>query len=329
MKVIDMHCDTIGEIRQKRKKGPVFLRENDLSIDLEKMRQSGYMMQTFAIYINSEKEPDAFAAAKETLKVFKEEMQRNADIISQITSFRELEENNRAGKMSALLSLEEGAIFQDSPDNLQWFYDQGVRMATLTWNYENELAYPNISGDPMTQEIWSTGDDRGLKEKGLEFLREMERLHMIADVSHLSDGGFWDIARYAERPFIASHSNARGYVKAAARNLTDDMIRTLAQKGGVMGLNFCVAFTRPDWRPGQLGASADELAEMAKYIIRVGGEDCLGLGTDFDGISELPQITDAGKMEMLEDAMRKKGLSTSQIEKIFWKNVYGFLKENL
>lgn len=330
MRVIDMHCDTISEIRRRRREQPeISLRRNQFSIDLEKMKQGDYMMQTFAIYINREREPDSFAAAKETLKVFKEETGKNPEMISQITSFRELEENSKKGRMSALLSLEEGAIYQDSLENLRWFYEQGVRMATMTWNYENDLGYPNISGDPMTQKIWSRGDERGLKKKGMEFLEEMERLHMIVDVSHLSDGGFWDVARHTRRPFIASHSNARGYAKAAARNLTDDMIHTLAEKGGVMGLNFCVAFVRPDWKPGQPGANAEELAEMAKYIVRVGGEECLGLGTDFDGIAELPEIADAGKIEMLAEAMKKKGISPGQIEKIFWKNVYRFLKENL
>ena len=81
---------------------------------------------------------------------------------SQVRTYSELEANEKAGKMSALLSLEEGAIFQNSLDSLRWFHRQGVRMATLTWNYENDFGFPNCMGDPLTQKTWSWGDDRGL-----------------------------------------------------------------------------------------------------------------------------------------------------------------------
>lgn len=99
----------------------------------------------------------------------------------------------------------------------------------------------------MRERPWSTGNSKGLKQRGMEFLEEMEDLHMIPDVSHLSDGGFRDVAGYTKRPFLATHSNARGAAPDAARNLTDDMIRILAEKGGIMGLNFCVSFVREVW----------------------------------------------------------------------------------
>lgn len=161
MQIIDMHCDTISKIRHlENEVQHTSLRRNSLSVDLEKMKKSGYTMQTFAIYVNWEEEPDAAGAAKEILKVFQREMNQNPDLISQITSYSELEANEKAGRMSALLSLEEGAIYQESTDTLKWFHEQGVRMATLTWNYENDFGFPNCMGDPFTQEIWSWGEDR-------------------------------------------------------------------------------------------------------------------------------------------------------------------------
>lgn len=304
------------------------LRKNDLCVDLERMRRGGYSLQTFAMFVDLAEEPDACRGAKEILEIFKREMAENEDLISLITSCKELEENERAGKMSALLSLEEGAIYQESLECLRWFWEQGVRMATLTWNHENDLAYPNRAGNPLEEEIWSTGEERGLKKKGLEMLEEMEGLHIIVDVSHLSDGGFRDVAGFAKRPFIASHSNARGLAKAAARNLTDDMIVTLAEKGGIMGLNYCVSFMRPAWKPGQEGASMDEIVEMARYILRVGGSDCLGLGSDFDGILERPDMGDCSHMQELAERMAGK-LGYEQTDKIFSGNVRRFLKENL
>ncbi|MGN0399269.1 MAG: dipeptidase [Blautia sp.] len=330
MKIIDMHCDTIGEIRQQEKLGKsLCLRRNHLCVDLEKMKRGDYLLQTFAIFIDWKAEPDAWAAACETLKTFKREMAENEDLISLVSSYKELEENEQKGRMSALLSLEEGAIYQDSVERLRWFHEQGVRMATLTWNYENKLAYPNFMGNPLEEKIWSRGDDRGLKNAGLEFLEVMEELHIIPDVSHLSDGGFRDVAKYAKRPFVASHSNARGRVPGAARNLTDDMIRMLAEKGGVMGLNYAVSFMRPDWKPNQTGTTMDEIVEMAKYVVNTGGMECLGLGSDFDGILEAPEMKDCGNMQRLADRFRMKGFTEGQTEKIFSGNVKRFLKENL
>lgn len=329
MRVIDMHCDTVGEMRLLEKAGAkVSLRQNNLSVDLEKMRKGGYSLQTFAMFVDRKEEGDAFGAAREILHIFRREMEENKDIISQITSFAELEENEKTGKMSALLSIEEGAVYQESKEQLQWFYEQGARMATLTWNYENDLAYPNRAGNPLEETVWSTGEERGLKEKGIEYLEEMERLHIIVDVSHLSDGGFRDVARYSKRPFIASHSNARGLAKAAARNLTNDMIHTLAERGGVMGLNYCVAFMRPDWKPGEEGTTMDEIVEMARYILNTGGSECLGLGSDFDGIEERPQMYDCSRMQELAERMAAR-LGSTQTDKIFSGNVRRFLKENL
>ena len=120
---------------------------------------------------------------------------------------------------------------------LRRLQELGVRMMTLTWNYPNELAAPNANpGGPLV-----ANTETGLKEKGFEFLAEMERLHIIADVSHLSDKGFWDIAEHSTRPFAASHSNCRA-LAPHCRNLTDEMIRALANKGGLVGLNYCSGF---------------------------------------------------------------------------------------
>ena len=144
-----------------------------------------------------------------------------------------------------MLTVEEGAVCKGSTGKLRHLYRLGVRMLTLTWNYPNELGWPNVKMPPEGSEEAPdfTVPDRehGLTETGFAFLSEMERLGMIVDVSHLSDAGFWDVARAAEKPFVASHSNARA-VCHHVRNLNDEMIRALAEKGGVTGLNFCPSF---------------------------------------------------------------------------------------
>ena len=326
----DLHCDTISAVYELRKQGKqAELRSNSLHLDLEKLQRGSYGLQTFALFVNKGEAENCCLEAKNIVKLFKEEMEKNQDVISQVYTFEDIEENEREGKLSALLSLEEGAIFEKSPDDLKWFYDQGARIATFTWNHENSLGYPNDFGNPMKERPWSTGNPRGLKQRGVEFLEQMERLHTIPDVSHLSDGGFWDVARYAKRPFLATHSNARGVAPDAARNLTDDMIRALAEKGGIMGLNFCVSFVREKWTPGEQGATMEELIRQMKYIVNIGGEECLGLGSDFDGIGEVPEMRNGAGMPRLAAAMEQAHMPYSLIEKICWKNVRRFLKENL
>ncbi len=329
-KVFDLHCDTISAICERRQQGQrAELRQNHLKVDLEKLKDGHYGLQTFALFLDAGQEKDCFQKAKELLRLFQGEMEKNKDQISQVATYKEIEENEKSGKLSALLSLEEGAIFQELAEQLQWFREQGVRIATFTWNYENLLGYPNRFYDPIQRKVWSEGDERGLKERGIQALELMEAQGIIPDVSHLSDGGFRDVAEHAKKPFIATHSNSRSMAPNAARNLTDEMIRTLAEKGGIMGLNYCVSFVRPDWRPGQEGARLDELAAQAEHIIKIGGEDCLGLGSDFDGIEEAPEMENAGGMQRLAEAMEKAGLASRQIEKIFSGNVKRFLKENL
>ena len=199
-------------------------------------------------------------------------------------------------------------------------------MMTLTWNYENELAYPNqIAEDHPHGRIPDTV--RGLKEKGFEILEEMERLGMIIDVSHLSDRGFWDVYEHTQKPFIASHSNARA-VGPHCRNLTDPMIRVLAERGGVTGINYCSAFLDQDGTGSHPG-TLEEMSAHIRYLMRLGGEDLVGLGSDFDGISKAPEQQNCAGMQRLADQLYKDGLTTGQIEKIFYKNVYRVFREIL
>lgn len=330
MRFYDLHCDTISSIFALRKQGKqAELRKNGLHLDLEKLQRGNYGLQTFALFVDKGATADCCLEAQAMVEVFKEELEKNQEAVSQVYTYEDIKENERKGKLSALLSLEEGAIFEKNPDDLKWFYEQGARIATFTWNYENSLGYPNFFGNPTKERPWSKGNSQGLKKKGLELLEEMEGLHMIPDVSHLSDGGFWDVAHYAKRPFLATHSNARGVAPDAARNLTDDMIRVLAEKGGIMGLNFCVSFVREVWSPGEQGAAMEELIRQMKYIVNIGGEECLGLGSDFDGIEEVPQMENGAGMPKLAEAMEQAHMSYSLIEKICWKNANRFFRENL
>lgn len=330
-----MHCDTISALLGKKRAGEeTGLRENDCHLDLHKMRKGDYLLQNFALFVKLESCGDPWREVQELYSLYEREIRDNGEEIAPVLCWDDIEKNRSEGKMSALLSVEEGGVCGGDLRKLRILYGQGVRMMTLTWNYPNELGYPNFGGGvkirpESTLEYLNTPNTAdGLTETGIAFVQEMEKLGMIADVSHLSDAGFYDVLAYTKKPFVASHSNARA-VCPCVRNLTDDMIRRLAERGGVMGLNFCTDFLEQvpagEKNPGTIGA----VVRHARHIAAVGGIECLGLGSDFDGIATHAELTGADRMMELADALKKGGFRESDLEKILGGNVLRVYREIL
>jgi membrane dipeptidase len=167
---------------------------------------------------------------------------------------------------------------------------------------------------------------KGLKPFGKDAVHRMNELGMVIDVSHLSDGGFYDVAAISEKPFVASHSNCRT-LSPHQRNLTDDMIRTLAEKGGIAGINFGPEFLNATTDIKE--NSAKLISAHARHFINVGGSDCVALGSDFDGIQGNLEIGKVENMPLLFDQFSRDGLSDDIIEKIAWKNALRTLKNIL
>ena len=336
MKIIDMHCDTIYEILEGRKRGEnISLRESTLMIDLMKLKKSGYSVQNFALFVEQKKGESSFGKVKELLAVFREEMKENQDLIAQVYTTGDILENEKRGKLSALLTVEEGGVCEGKLENLYFLYEQGVRMMTLTWNFPNEIGYPNFSEN---RDCYTPDVENGLTQTGIHFVEEMERIGMIIDVSHLSDAGFYDVLNHTKKPFVASHSNARA-VCPWVRNLTDDMLKKLGERGGVAGLNYCADFLREHSfenvdgiarRPREGGyASVEDIAIHASHMADVGGIECVGLGSDFDGIPCNPELSGAHEMQKLVDALAKKGFHESEIDKILYQNVFRLYQDVL
>lgn len=341
---VDMHCDTISAIWGMRRQGKtVSLRENKLHIDLKRMKESGYLLQNFALFVHLGSAADPWEQVRALYRTYQEEMESSRDLIAPVLAFGDIRKNREAGKLSALLTVEEGAVCKGEPEKLQELYRMGVRMMTLTWNYPNELGHPNLdpeegkrlrgAGKAVTdaerKAYLNTPDEkRGLTEKGREFVEEMERLGMIPDVSHLSDAGFWDVCQCTKKPFVASHSNARA-VCPHVRNLTDPMIRALAERGGVTGLNFCADFLvqKPAGVPNP--GTIEDIVKHARHIYQVGGIEVLGLGSDFDGIDTHEELQGVQGMERLADALEKGGFTPSQVDRIFCGNVLRVYEETL
>ncbi|MDY3917516.1 MAG: dipeptidase [Candidatus Limivivens sp.] len=325
MKIADMHCDTVIRLfDQGEGEG---LRKNSGHVDLEKMAAADYLLQNFAVFICLEDTRNPFEKAMKAIDRYYRELEKNEDLIAPAFCFQDIVKNQANGKMSAVLTIEEGATVKGSLEYLRDFYRLGVRMMTLTWNYENEIGFPNLKRDEQKKPLFHERTAAGLTDFGIQAVEEMERLGMIPDVSHLSDGGFWDVAKHTKKPFVASHSNAAAKC-GVCRNLTDDMIRCLGERGGVTGLNLSADFLTD---PGS-GDKTELLAAMAEHVAHiadVGGIEVCGLGSDLDGIATNPAVPDASFMPRIADALRKKGFHESEIEKIFYKNVLRVYEELL
>lgn len=310
MKLIDMHCDTFFLCIDT--KGEVRLGRNNLCIDIQKLKKANSLAQFFAMYVDMEKYNEPLNRCLDMIDNFYSEIEENNTNIAFAGSMKDLKRNRAAGKISAFLTVEEGGVIEGKLQNLRNLYRLGVRLVTLTWNYPNCIGYPNFE--------W-VHKDKGLTSFGEEVVAEMNRLGMLIDVAHLSDKGFYDVARLSKDPFAASHSNARA-ITDNPRNLTDDMLKVLAEKGGVAGINFEPTFLGDD-------GSVEAMVKHVKHMRNTAGIEVIAIGTDFDGTSHQTAIKDMGEIGILFDELKKEGFSGSDIDKIMYKNVERVIREVL
>lgn len=311
MKLIDLHCDTALKIFESTTGEG--LKENSFDIDLKGMEAGGTLAQFFACFLYKEMFPgadgwdEAFAYAKKMIRRMQKEVEENSEKIAFACCAEDILKNQEEHKISAILTVEEGGIIGGKLARLQELYDAGVRLVTLTWNYENCIGFPNSRDTELMS--------KGLKPFGFETVERMNELGMLVDVSHLSDGGFWDVIRTSKAPVVASHSNARTLCDHP-RNLTDEMLKALGENGGVTGLNFYPAFVNP-----QQDAKKEDFVRHISYIVHVAGIEAAAVGTDFDGFDEgTLEIDHVSKMPLLYDALRAAHFTEEEIEKIFFKN---------
>jgi len=186
-------------------------------------------------------------------------------------------------------------------------------MISLTWNWRT----------PFADGLAAKRSESKLTDLGVEALQEMDHLGIVFDVSHLCDSCFWDVVDVKKGPFIASHSNCRA-VCDHPRNLTDDMIRALADHGGVMGMNFAPAFVDKE------KATVAKLVDHIDHVVDIVGASHVGLGSDFDGIGSTPEgLEDATKMPNITRELVGRGYSDEDIKKILGENHLRVFKEVL
>jgi membrane dipeptidase len=252
----------------------------------------------------------------------------------------DIERIHQQGKIAALMGIEGGHAIEDSLRLLRDYYALGIRYMTLT--HANTNNWADSSGDFDKAGI---GHHNGLTDFGKQVVREMNRLGMMVDISHVADKTFWDALSVSTAPMIASHSSCRALCKVP-RNMTDEMIVALAKKGGVVQVNFNCGFlseksaaasktVRPSTLPGARGddatieeyrkkvppATLADVVAHIDHIVKIAGVDAAGIGSDFDGVFCTPQgLEDVSKFPNLTRALLEKGYSAADIRKIYGGN---------
>jgi membrane dipeptidase len=263
--LIDGHADILWRMETE---GLDFHKEgSELQLSYERICQAGIDLQIFALWAGgTRKTPDEqLKMILGMIDMFYEQVCVRGKM-KPVLSRVDLVKNIERGVRSGLLSIEGGDCLQNDIRILRMLYRLGVRAMGLTWNHSNCLA------DGVGAEV-----DKGLTSFGREVVREMNRLGMVVDVAHLAPRGFWDVIELSEAPVIASHANAKA-VQGHVRNLDDDQLRALFAKGGLVGVTFVPSFIKS----GEVAIV--DLMRHIDHILSLGGEDSLGLGSDFDGI---------------------------------------------
>ena len=316
MNFIDFHCDTASAMLEQNQP----LRKNNLKIDIEKLQKGGALAQFFAMYIDKEKHDSSYAYCVEMLQNFKRELDLNSETIVLCRTHSDLIEVQKQEKIGAFLTIEEGDAIEGDLEKLRYFKQEGISAMTLTWNYENDLGYPNFE--------WKY-QDKGLKAKGLEVVEVMNELGMLVDVSHLSDAGFEDVITHSTKPIIATHSNARA-ITNHTRNLSDKQLKQLADNGGVAGLAFSVNFlVEKEFMDVSHLAKVEDMIRHIKHICNVAGVEVLALGSDYDGIMNPVEMEDSSQISKLSDRLLRNGFSYDEVEKIFYRNGLRIIEEVL
>ncbi len=309
MAYIDLHCDTLSALLFARRGHlPCSLAENDLHVDLNKLRDGRCLLQVFALFCDTAISQDPLCDLLCQAELFHRLLARHPDRIVLTTDYPSLRRAREQGRICALLSLEDAGVCAADLSLLSVFYRLGVRLTTLTWNHANRLAAPR-------------GESDGVSARGLALIEEAQRLGILIDLSHLSDRGVYDVLAHTRAPVVASHSNARSLCPHP-RNLTDDMIRRIGEGGGVIGINLYPPFLHPK----EELANADAFCAQAMYLSKIGGIDCVALGTDFDGFGKNDAFPNAAALSMLPDALARHGFDDAQIEAILFGNALRVLR---
>lgn len=353
MFVLDSHCDTPSQILRLR---DLSLDNDHAHVDFPKLKRGGVDGAFFALYVPGNLETEeAFEYSQRLLEGVERAVEANSSSVAFATDSSQALNNQKEGRFSVLLGLENGSPIGNSFNRLKWFYDRGVRYVTLCHSSDNQIC------DSCASKVKRWG---GLSPFGKELVAEMNRLGMLIDVSHISDASFYDVLKYSDRPVVATHSCCRALCPHP-RNMTDGMIRSLADAGGVIQINFYPLFLDSGFAEVLSGSGLEEkggyvekefindpsdplkraawnriqdeiqalprpsfklIADHIDHVVALAGIDHVGIGSDFDGIEVTPEgLEDISLLPILFDELRSRGYDSSDLEKIASGNFFRVL----
>ena len=284
MIICDTHCDTLYNLQTAP--------GQPLDVTMERLKAGGVSVQTMAMYVGpGRKGCDVEALMAGMLKHLEN---------LKAAGWKQIDDPNEAvdGEVAIMLSMEGCEPFDLGLSVIEEYRHKGLRMAAVTWNHENTLAYPAMSGSK-----------EGLKPYGVQAIKEMQRLGIAVDVSHLNEAGFYDIFNKTNMPPMASHSNCAAIVDHP-RNLTDDQLRTMFKNGGYVGINFWPTILGPD-------PDLDTVVDHVDHMYQLGGEGKVGFGSDFDGIGKKPRgLDNPSDFPKLIEALRRRGFKEEDVKDV-------------
>lgn len=364
--IVDTHADTpqrfLDENFDLGQNTPV----TDGHIDLDKIRQGNLGAEFFSIWVEPEFKEHYSQRAMDLIDSVYQQAARHPDKITMAFSADDIARAHDQHKFAALMGIEGGHAIENDIRLLRDFYRVGVRYMTLTWSNTNEWA--DSSGDIQNPNV---KHHNGMTDFGKDVVREMNRLGMIVDISHVSDATFYQALLVSQAPVIASHSSSRELTNQP-RNMTDDMLRAMTNNGGVVMVNFYSAFIDDNYRkvssdPEKIKqrdaevdaykkahahadgspVTYDETAAIEKkwaaqfprpplkslidhidHVAKIAGIDHVGLGSDFDGVTSLPEgIDSAADLPKITQALYERGYTREQILKILGGNFMRAMRE--
>ena len=300
--IADAHCDFIYYMVNDgwniRKPAP------RQAVALPYMQEANAKLVFFAAWIDGDMKRNCLQQAMDLLDGYHTMLDTTPEFVPLTKDF-----DPNGDKIATVLAVEGGEGIKGEAANLRLFHRLGVRSMNLTWNFTNELASPAMRRA-----------NKGLTDKGREIVREMNRIGMAVDVSHLSDAGIDELLTLSERPIFASHSNMRSLCDQK-RCLKDEHVKAIAEMGGVIGINYY-----PNHLSDRGTANTEDIVRHIAYAAELAGPEHICFGSDFDGMTNYPEdLNNWSEVPNLIGAMKRAGFSDNEIQRIAYQNLYDYI----
>ena len=314
----DMHCDSVTCACKMGEKLSGFKGQ----VNTQMLSKNGCSVQCFALFTEGENSAEDF----DRFLAFYNAQIAIDPLICPVYRTSDLQKAVNSGKVGAVLTVENLGFIGNRLEKIDELKKMGVSMASPVWNNANALAYPNLIMRNVNGRVlpdFSAREGRGLTNLGKAAVERLNANKIIIDISHLSDGGAEDVLAMSAAPIVASHSNAAS-VCNVSRNLTDSLLRKIADKGGAVGLNFCRAFVIAGCAEDELTGGSITARESAfewlyrhyAHMVNVGGEDLPALGSDFDGITPYAELVDCTRVQDLLEYFSSRGVKGRALDKL-------------